>query len=151
LTAVRQRLGPQAGTPGVFQGQSDMTTQVRSEINVTPLVDVAMVVLIIFMVVTPLIKHGPDVSLPETPHPEAIAENAGRIALTLRADGSVFLDELPLPRTALLGALRGRDLEGAEILVRADGRLPYGEVRDVLEMLADAGLKSAGLETVRAR
>jgi biopolymer transport protein TolR len=128
-----------------------MATQVRSEINVTPLVDVAMVVLIIFMVVAPLIKNGPDVSLPETYHPEKLAETAKRIALTLRADGTVFLDELPLPRTALLGALRGRNLDGAEILLRADGRLPYGVVRETLELLAGAGFKSAGLETVRAK
>ena len=62
----------------------------------------------------------------------------------------MFLDEMPIERGALRGALRGRSLDGAAILVRADGRLPYGEVREVLELLAGEGVKSAGLETVRA-
>lgn len=128
-----------------------MAIQVRSEINVTPLVDVAMVVLIIFMVVAPMIKNGPDVTLPETRHPEKLADDARRIALTLRADGSLFLDEMPLPRPALEGALRGRDLEGAEILLRADARLRYAAVRETLELLAGLGFQSAGLETVRAQ
>lgn len=128
-----------------------MAIQVRSEINVTSLVDVAMVVLIIFMVVAPLIKNGPDVALPETSRPDKLGESARRIALTLRADGSLFLDEMPLPRPALPGALRGRDLAGAEILLRADRRLRYGAVRETLALLAGLGFESAALETVRAQ
>ncbi len=129
-----------------------MPTRVRSEINVTPLVDVAMVVLIIFMVVAPLIGRGPDVNLPETRRPQTLAEGEKHLSLTLRADGTVFLDELPLPRAALLGALRGFDLDGTQILLRADGRLPYGEVREVLELLAArAGRRPASRRCAPAR
>ena len=126
-----------------------MSNQVRSDINVTPLVDVAMVVLIIFMVVTPLVTQGPDVALPMTRHPERFADDAQRTNLTLRADGTVFFDDLPMPRAALEGALRGLNLVDSTVIVRADHRLPYGEVRDVLALLATAGSKNAGLETTR--
>jgi biopolymer transport protein ExbD len=129
-----------------------MHSQVRSEINVTPLVDVAMVVLIIFMVVTPLVNQGPDVSLPVTRHPEHLAdEDSQRTDVTLRADGTVFIDDLPIPRAALGGALHGRNRADSTVVVRADYRLPYHEVREVLELLAAAGAKNADLETRNSR
>jgi biopolymer transport protein ExbD len=126
-----------------------MHSQIRSEINVTPLVDVAMVVLIIFMVVTPLVSQGPDVALPATSHPEQLAEDTQRTDVTLRADGTVFVDDLPIPRAALEGALRGRNAAASTVVVRADHRLPYREVREVLELLAATGSKDAALETRR--
>ena len=129
-----------------------MHNQVRSEINVTPLVDVAMVVLITFMVVTPLVNQGPDVSLPATHHPEHLADqDVRRTEVTLRADGTVFIDDLPIPRAALGGALHGRAREDSTVVVRADHRLPYREVREVLELLAAIGAKNAALETRNSR
>ena len=126
-----------------------MHSHIRSDINVTPLVDVAMVVLIIFMVVTPIVSQGPDVALPATHQPERLADDTERTDVTLRADGTVFVNDLPIPRAALEGALRGRNRADSTVVVRADHRLPYREVREVLELLAATGSQGAALETRR--
>src|SRR5215813_5917651 len=64
---------------------------VRSDINVTPLVDVCLVLLIIFMVVTPMLQKGVNVALPETPSPEKMPENQKQLDVSVKVDGSVYV------------------------------------------------------------
>ena len=124
---------------------------VQADINVTPLVDVCLVLLIIFMVVTPMITAGVDLALPETAKPGKIAEKENQLVVSVRADGSVFLDDKPILRGDLGGRLR--DLEaskpGRDIVVRGDKNLPYGQVRSVMKLVNDAGFGKAALVTLR--
>lgn len=125
--------------------------QVRGDINVTPLVDVCLVLLIIFMVVTPLLRQGPDVALPETRRPSTIPESSEQITLTLRADGSILYASQPVPEgelPALLAALLTED-DGRRLVVRGDKKLPYRVVRSVLQKVSVAGFRNAGLATER--
>src|SRR5919112_6873081 len=66
---------------------------VRSDINVTPLVDVCLVLLIIFMVVTPMLQNGVDVTLPETVNPDKMPENQKQLTVAIKADGNVFVGQ----------------------------------------------------------
>jgi len=129
-----------------------MTSAVRAEINVTPLVDVCLVLLIIFMVVTPLIEN---IRLPEAPEPEPWSAVPGRSKITLRYGPpiSVVVDDDPNPLddaglAVLLGALHRND-PGREIALRADRRLPYAEVKRVLRAVQGAGFASVGLVAER--
>jgi biopolymer transport protein ExbD len=112
----------------------------RAEINVTPLVDVVLVLLIIFMVVTPFLEPI-EVMLPQAEHAEPSEELP--VVLTLHADGSIYFQE---ERIAL--ADLGRLTSARGVLVRADGDLGFGTVRLVMEELAIAGVTGVDLATV---
>lgn len=129
--------------------------RIRSEINIAPLVDVCLVLLIIFMVVTPML--GPKaVELPKGDDPKAEPDKEGtvRISLALGPPPAVYIGDGRDPLT--LDALRDRLKElartsiGVRLVVRADRRLPYREVKRVLGTLGDAGFQSAGLIAERA-
>src|SRR6185369_5620547 len=110
--------------------------EIRSEINVTPLVDVVLVLLIIFMVVTPMMVTR-EVQLPETNKPGAQPpENQKLIYLT--ESGDLFFEESPMLAENLverLQKLRSED-PNAQILLRADRRLTYAKVSDALDLIA---------------
>jgi biopolymer transport protein ExbD len=126
----------------------------RGDINVTPLVDVCLVLLIICMVVVPTISKGSTVQVPETLNPRKLPAEAPRIAVSLQRDGLVFIDrhlvtEERLDRT--LGDLAAAD-SGKTIVVEADHRLPYRDVRRLVERLQAAGLSKVALAAeLRAR
>jgi len=123
----------------------------RAEINVTPLVDVCLVLLIIFMVVTPMIRDGVEVALPRAARPAAIPERAGQIVVSVRSDRSIWVNEALVAPEGLAAALRRLNPQtgGREVLVRGDRSLPYGEVRAVFRRLTDAGVTRAALVTLR--
>ncbi len=123
----------------------------RADINVTPLVDVCLVLLIIFMVVTPMIRDGVEVALPESARPEPIPERAGQVVVSVRQDGSVWVNDARVGPEALAEALRavGATAPGHEVLVRGDRALPYGRVRAVFKLLNEAGVARAALVTLR--
>jgi biopolymer transport protein ExbD len=128
---------------------------VRNEINVTPLVDVVLVLLIIFMVVTPMLSRGAKVQLPETAHHDKRQDTGDQIVVSVTVDGRVFVDTDEVPGgsdgDALVKAVRrelGRkSTEGGarEVHVKADKGLHYGEVRKVLERVHEAGAPSVAL------
>lgn len=123
-------------------------TAVRSEINVTPLVDVCLVLLIIFMVVTPLVYKQADVQLPRTPGPgEPSTEKAIKVAIL--ESGTIQIDGLPVPRAHLAGTLTGMYSPDRPVLVEGDRRLSYGEVRGILELIQRAGFRQVGLMAQR--
>ena len=121
-----------------------------AEINVTPLVDVMLVLLIIFMVTAPLLVAGVPVNLPET-QAKALETEDKPIAVTLDADGRTFLDEAELDEAALgeqLAAL-GKRTPAPQIFLRADGQLDYARVMRVMGQLNAAGLNRVSLVTIQ--
>lgn len=118
---------------------------VRSEINVTPLVDVVLVLLIIFMVVTPMLTRGMKLELPEALHPEKRPDTGDQIVVSVTEDHNVYIDTEQVPNDRLVElvrhALAKKRSDGGEreVHVKGDRRLSYGDVRKVLERLHEAG------------
>ncbi len=119
-----------------------------SEINVTPLVDVMLVLLIIFMISAPLLTVGVPLELPKT-EAGAMKDQAEPLTISVRAGGAVFLGDDQVPFAALSPALReaaGED-SSRPIYVRADGRAPYALVAQVMASLSASGFSSVNLIT----
>ena len=123
---------------------------VRSEINVTPLVDVCLVLLIIFMVVTPLLMEGKPVQLPQTDDPEKMPEGAKQVDIAIMVDGSVHIGDTWVPDKEQLKA-RLADIYTAtpdkDVVIKADRRIKYRDVRDVMRLVNEAGFTGVGLAT----
>ena len=121
-----------------------------SEINVTPLVDVMLVLLIIFMVTAPLLKAGGPVELPDS-RAKALAEEKEQVTLTMGGDGSIYLDDVPIDLVDLPARLatlpRRADGEMPLVTLRADKALDYGAVMGVMGELNRAGITSISLVT----
>ena len=121
-----------------------------AEINVTPLVDVMLVLLIIFMVTAPLLVAGVPVELPES-RARALAQDANQTTLSLDAAGMVFLDNAEIAPGELAERLGGLNCGGAGdaplITLRADRGLDYGRVMAVMGELNRAGCNSVSLVT----
>lgn len=121
-----------------------------AEINVTPLVDVMLVLLIVFMVTAPLLKAGVPVELPDS-RAKALAEAEGPVNLTLSRAGEVWIDDLPVmpgELAARLAALpRQADGRPRPVTLRADTALDYGRVIGVMGELNRAGFNAIALVT----
>src|SRR5262245_28051726 len=119
----------------------------KSEINVTPLVDVVLVLLIIFMVVTPLLHRGVHVVLPTTEHHNKRQDTGEQIMLSVRRDGT-YVDADRIESGALASVLQRELRKGTRpVNVRADRSLRYGDVRKVLEQVHAAGATTVNMET----
>ncbi len=122
-----------------------------AEINVTPLVDVMLVLLIIFMVTAPLLKAGVPVELPES-RAKALAEEAQQLTVSIARDGTVYLDDAALAPGELAERLAaippGSDGKLPLVTLRADRALDYGRVIGVMGELNRAGFTSISLVTV---
>jgi len=121
-----------------------------SEINVTPFVDVMLVLLVIFMVTAPLLKAGVPVELPDS-RAKALAEQAKQIDITIRRDRTIFIDNSPLAPGELVQRLERISPDGDGklplIVLRADKSLEYGRVIGVMGELNRAGFTSISLVT----
>lgn len=119
-----------------------------SEINVTPLVDVMLVLLIIFMISAPLLTVGVPLQLPKT-EAGAMQDQSEPLTLSIRADGSIFLNQTEAPFSQLSPMLR--EMAGAgmarPIYVRADGRASYAIVAQVMAALSASGFTNINLIT----
>ena len=122
-----------------------------AEINVTPLVDVMLVLLIIFMVTAPLLMTGVPVNLPDS-QAKALEQEDKPVSLSIDANGAVFIDETQVDEAQLaeqLAALGARP-EPPQINLRADTTLSYGQVMRVMGELNRAGLNRMSMVTTQA-
>ena len=129
-----------AFTPGSKHGQ-------MADINMTPMIDVMLVLLIIFMVAAPMLTTGVDVNLPESRTGKSLESEA--LVVTLVRDGRIefekgFVREEQLKRQLKQKALQGRK---RPVLVRADHAIPYGRVITVVDAIREAGFTQVGFVT----
>ncbi|MBI3181783.1 MAG: biopolymer transporter ExbD [Myxococcales bacterium] len=120
---------------------------IKSEINVTPLVDVVLVLLIIFMVVTPMLQRGKDVRLPKASKIEKEEKSADPIVLSVTPDKRIFLEADAFDEALLEEALRSRlaAAPGRKVLLKGDEVLTFGDVRRVMNLARKAGTKGVAL------
>lgn len=121
--------------------------EVRADINVTPFADIVLVLLIIFMVVTPMLQKGPAVKLPMAANPPKKPEEKGQIMVAVSTTKEIWLDKERLSEATF--PLKVREAyernPNATIVVKGDARLPYGDVKKVLLEIKEAGFKTVGL------
>ena len=117
-----------------------------SEINVTPFVDVMMVLLIIFMVTAPMMDSGLDVDLPQAKQVENLPTDADHLVLTVREDGALFLDtyQVQLEELETRLSMLVKD-KGRALFLQADKAVPYGIVVDVMGRIKSAGIERLGV------
>jgi biopolymer transport protein TolR len=117
-----------------------------SEINVTPLVDVMLVLLIVFMVAAPLLTVGVPVDLPQTQAP-AINEQKEPLVITVNAQGQIYIQETEVADDQLAPRLQAitNNNPQATIYVRGDKGLPYGRIMEVMGMVGSAGFTKVSL------
>ncbi len=129
-------------------GGSQAGGSLSSDINVTPLVDVMLVVLIIFMLVTPMLQKGLGVDLPAARNVNAVSEDKGKILqVVLQEDGRIFLDTTPMDRATLVADLKARHEAnpGLELQIKADRAVRYGDVKKIIQAGREAGFRGASL------
>ncbi len=135
----------QSSAGSAYRGlRSRRAMSMLGEINVTPLVDVMLVLLLVFMVTAPLMSRGIDVSLPVANQPQIPSED--RITVSVRADGRVFVSDQPVNIVLLEDRLRGMTAgnPSAVVYLRADEGLRYGEVIRVVDVIKRAGIDRIG-------
>ena len=112
------------------------------DINVTPLVDVVLVLLIIFMVVTPMLSSGVDVKLPSARSTTQAQDNGQHLVISIREDGAVFVETRQVAIEELVEAVNTeyRKDPNRAILIKGDTKLFYGQVREVMDTLANGGM-----------
>ena len=120
-----------------------------SEINVTPFVDVMLVLLIVFMVAAPLLTVGVEVNLPKTAAEALPSESEEPLTVTLTADGTIVIQTTETPEREFLTRLRGVAQERLDdkVFLRADGSIPYSKVMEIMGAMNAAGFGNIGLVT----
>lgn len=120
-----------------------------AEINITPFVDVMLVLLIIFMVAAPLLTVGVPVELPKTAAQALPAEQEEPLTVTITAEGTVQIMTTETEREELVSKLRAvaTEREGDRVFLRADGSVPYSTVMEIMGALNAGGFSNIGLVT----
>lgn len=119
-----------------------------AEINVTPLVDVMLVLLIIFMVTAPMMTQGLEVDLPQTTD-KALRQEEEPLVVTLDKEGEIYLGKVKVPRSLLnqqLGAMTDEEKK-RPIYLRADRSVAYGDVVSLMDVIKNAGFGKLGMIT----
>lgn len=116
-----------------------------SEINVTPLVDVMLVLLIIFMVTAPLLQQGIDVNLPKAKGRGLDHEE--RVTIVIKKDKQFFLNETQISREGLVQKLGAISKQNPQVFLKADKDVPYGLVVEIMGEIKEAGIEKLGMIT----
>jgi biopolymer transport protein TolR len=134
--------------PGSRRRRRSRRGGVISEINMTPFIDVMLVLLIIFMVAAPLMTVGVPLDLPQT-RAAPLNVDTKPITLSIRATGQVFLADVELADEEIVGKLAAAAPQGVEerIFVRGDKKVDYGRVAQVMSIVTGAGYKKVALVT----
>jgi biopolymer transport protein ExbD len=124
----------------------------QAAINITPLVDVVLVLLIIFMVMAPQMRNGPEVDLPETEKPSEQGDERSRILVSIDEAGGLWINDQPVAVEHFGESLRAA--VGAEpepkVVIRGDAKLNFREVLQTMLAIEDAGFRGVGLIASRA-
>ncbi|MDI1435258.1 ExbD/TolR family protein [Polyangium sorediatum] len=120
---------------------------VKNDINVTPLVDVVLVLLIIFMVITPMLQRGKDVKLPQSKSIDEENKDSDPIILSVTTDKHIYIESNEYDKEGFTPALKAvlEEKPGRKILLKGDQTLTVGDVREVMELSRKAGAKSVAL------
>ena len=119
---------------------------VKNEINVTPLVDVVLVLLIIFMVITPMLQRGKDVNLPKSINVDA-EKKGDPLVLSVTTDGKIWIEANPIEESALEAKVAEalRREPGKKVMLKGDERVTVGEVRKVMQHARLGGARGVAL------
>ena len=118
---------------------------VLSEINVTPFVDVMLVLLVIFMVTAPLLQQGIDVNLPQAKGKDLPSEE--RITLVIKKDGIIFMNDKSMSMSEIKQKLTAISKLNPNVFLKADKDVPYGFVVQVMSDIKEAGIEKLGMIT----
>jgi biopolymer transport protein ExbD len=128
---------------------------VKADINITPLVDVVLVLLIIFMVVTPMLQRGKDVHLPQVHKPDSENKEGDPLILSVTLEKQAYVESDQLSPEALATRLKDEFTAqpGRKVLLKGDERLTYGDVRKVMEIARKSGAKgiSLGVQEIKEK
>ena len=130
------------------RGRRGARRRPMAEINVTPFVDVMLVLLIVFMVTAPLLTAGVPVDLPKT-RAQALGQDREPLSVTVKKSGAIFLQNTPVAEQELVAKLTAISANGYDqrIYVRGDKSVDYGRVMEVMGLLSAAGFTHIGLVT----
>ncbi len=139
---------PRAGRAGTGRVRR-APRRAMAEINVTPFVDVMLVLLIVFMVAAPMLTVGVPVELPKTAASALPAEEEAPLTISLTAEGAVMIQDTEVPMAELVVKLRAIAAERTsdKVFLRADGSIPYNTVMEVMGALNAGGFGNIGLVT----
>jgi len=120
-----------------------------SDINVTPLVDVMLVLLIIFMVTAPMMVQGVNVALPETQHSDNLASEESQLIISIDKDGKIHINDYEVGIDLLQEKLKKifESRTSKEVFLKADKSVPYGKVIEVMSEIKGAGVEKLGMVT----
>jgi len=129
--------------------QLGSNTGVKSDINVTPLVDVMLVLLIIMMIIAPLLQKGVDVRLPIATNSASKPETQDQTVLGIKADKTVWLNGVEVRKEEMRARLEAilETKKEKLILIKADEDAPYGAIMDAMDTLRASGIEDVGLIT----
>lgn len=125
------------------------TKQYMSEMNMTPMIDVMLVLLVIFMITAPMLSTGIDVNLPKTKQANNLKENESPIIISINKDGAIYIGSLKIVEKELLTRLQSicKANKSGEIFIRADRNILYGKVVAIMGKITNAGFEKVSLVT----
>ena len=126
--------------------------KMQAAINITPLVDVVLVLLIIFMVMAPEMRKGPDVNLPNTTKPNSQGDERGRILVSIDDAGGLWINDQSVTSehfSEALNAAVGKET-APKVVIRGDAKLNFRQIRETMTAIDQAGFRGVGLIAKRA-
>jgi biopolymer transport protein TolR len=135
-----------------FSSKNTRRLPINSDINITPLVDVILVLLIIFMVTSPMLVAGIKVDLPKS-ETNNIADTQEPISITITANNKLYLQDTPINQKDLLAKLKAITKENQNLIIyiKADQKIVYGKMMEIVSLVNKAGYSKIGLLTVNQK